>query len=123
MTAGAPSLHRKHIWLLSLVWLGALPFGWPIALSLALGGGIQIMNLRALERGTAAMLHLAAHGHSAGARILVAFRFVLLLGVVAFVLTNTSVEPLAFMVGLSLVVPAVIWHGLACARLATGRGV
>jgi hypothetical protein len=37
----------------------------------------------------------------------------LLLGLVGLVLLKLPVQPIAFAVGLSTVVPALIWHGLA----------
>ena len=46
---------------------------------------------------------------------LIALRLLLLLGLVGIVLATLPVQPLAFALGLSIVVPAVLWHGLTSA--------
>jgi hypothetical protein len=46
---------------------------------------------------------------------LLALRLLLLLGLVGLVLLTLPVQPLAFALGLSTVVPAVLWHGLTSA--------
>ena len=111
------SIHARNFVVLLVAVLAVTPYGWPAVGSLALGGGIQVLNLRALERGVATMLSRAAVGQTSGARALLALRWLLTLGVVVFVLLRLPVEPIAFAVGLSTVVPAAIWHGFASARL------
>ena len=106
------TIHGKNALILGVMLLGMIPFGWNAFGSTALGGGIQIVNLRGLERGVAAMLGLAADGQTLASRVLVSLRWVLVLGLVAFCLFVLPLEPVAFVVGLSSVVPAVIWHGL-----------
>jgi hypothetical protein len=43
---------------------------------------------------------------------LLALRLVLFFTAVAFVLFATPVQPIAFLIGLLAVVPALVWHGL-----------
>ena len=114
------SIHRKNALILGIALLGAAPFGWGAVASVALGGGIQVLNLRGLERGVQAMVGLAAGGQTGAARALVAVRWVLLLGAVALCLVALPVQPIAFSVGLSVIVPTVIWHGLETARSPEG---
>ena len=106
------TIHGKNALILGVVLLGMIPFGWEAFGSAALGGGIQIVNLRGLERGVAAMLALAAEGRTLGSRVLLSLRWFLVLGLDAFCLVVLPLEPIAFVVGLSTFVPAVIWHGL-----------
>ena len=101
--------------MLTAALLGAAPFGWRAVASLALGGGMQVVNLRGLERSVRGMLGVAARGQTSGARALVTVRWVLLLGAVALALTTLPLQPIAFLGGLSTAVPAVIWHGFATA--------
>ena len=110
------SIHAKNLVVLLVALLAATLCGWNALASLALGGGIQIVNLRALERGVAAMLTRAAAGQTSGARALLSLRWLLTLGLVALTLLTLPVDPIAFSIGLSTLVPAVIWHGLSSAR-------
>ncbi|MFQ5514371.1 MAG: ATP synthase subunit I [Myxococcota bacterium] len=110
------SVQTRNTLILMGVLLAALPFGRGALASAALGGVIQIVNLRALERSVRGMLALARHGQARGFRALLALRLVLVLGVVAVVLLTQPVVPLAFTAGLSTVVPAVLWHGLRTAH-------
>ena len=109
------SIHARNALVLAGGLLGAAPLGWHVVASLALGGGMQVVNLRGLERSVRGMLGLAAQGQTYGARALVAVRWALFLGAVVLALTTLPLEPIAFLVGLSTVVPAVIWHGFATA--------
>ena len=111
----AVSVQYRNAQVFMLAALGALPFGWRAVVSVGLGGGIQIVNLRGLERSVTGMLRLAAQGQQRGFQALLALRLVLLLGLVGAVLLTTPVEPIAFVVGLSTAVPAAIWYGLASA--------
>lgn len=106
------SVHGKNALVLAIGLLGAAPFGWRPVASLALGGGLQAVNLLGLERSVGGMLGLAAQGHIYGTRALVALRWVLFLGAVGLALTTLPVEPIPFLVGLSSAVPALLWHGL-----------
>ncbi len=106
------SLHTKNALILVLFLGAAAPFGWAALMSVAIGGGIQLVNLRGLERSVGGMLR------SAGGLLqaLLALRLLLLLGLVGIVLATLPVQPLAFALGLSTVVPAVLWHGLTSAE-------
>jgi hypothetical protein len=110
------SLHRKHAVLLTLAMLGAIPYGWAALGSLSLAGGIQVVNLRALDRTASRLGEFARAGDAVSLRVLLGFRFVLVVGLVGLALFTLPVQPAPFVVGLSLVIPAVIWHGLATAR-------
>jgi uncharacterized membrane protein YedE/YeeE len=116
------SVHRKHALLLTLAAIGSILYGWVALGSLLLGGGIQVINLRALDR-TASRLRDFARGGSPGPlRALLAFRFVLIVGLVGWVLLRLPVQPGPFVVGLGLIVPAVLWHGLETARQRSVEG-
>ena len=111
------SLQARHALLLLLAIAGAIPYGCHAVLSLALGGGIQVVNLAVMQRSVRPAL-----AGEAGALVTVLFfaRLLLVLAVVAFVLSRDDVAHLPFVVGLSLLVPAAAWWGLdkAAARRA-----
>lgn len=112
MNTGRIPLAGKLGVVLALALICAIPYGKAALASLLLGGGIQIVNLRALERAVESMLGLAAAGRFGGAIALVHLRWPLMLAVVALVLILFPVEPIPFLIGLSAIVPAVLWHGL-----------
>jgi hypothetical protein len=121
MTRSVLSLQAKTVLLVALAAALAAPFGSQIFASVAVGGVMQIVNLRALERSVAALLGLAQSGSSLG-RVLLAGRWLLFLTAVALVIGLSSLNPIALIIGLSTSVPAVLWHGLEEARLgAAGR--
>jgi hypothetical protein len=109
------SLHAKYSIVLALAFAGAISYGFHAAWSLALGGVIQVLNLAILERSVRAVLSAGGGtGNLAPIAQLVLFlRTVLFFTAVIYVLTSTSVQPLAFLAGLLVIVPAVLWHGLA----------
>ena len=109
-------LAARHALLLALAIIAGIPYGWRAVGSLALGGGVQIVNLRALERSVAAMLGLAASGRRGAVTALLQLRLLLFLAAVGVILVATPVAPLAFVLGLLTAVPAVVWHGIASAR-------
>ncbi len=121
MSASSPSLHAIHGALLAVALAGSIPYGWSATASLALGGGIQVLNLRALERSVRLMLastvesgsraRLAAHAVSG-------LRLLLLLALLSWVLIATPVRPLAFGIGLLLAVPALGLYGFRVSRRA-----
>ncbi len=82
-----------------------------------MGGGIQLLNLDLLSRSVRAVL--TAGGASANAATLaqltLVIRTVLFFTAVIYVLTQTSAQPLPFLVGLLAIVPAGFWHGLTAA--------
>jgi hypothetical protein len=107
------SLAAKNAAVLLLALLGSIPYGWRAAASVAVGGGIQAVNLAGLERSVRLLSRLATEGRGGPAQILLASRFLILVGAVGLALFTLPVSPVAFAVGLSTAVPAVIWHGLA----------
>jgi hypothetical protein len=80
--------------------------------SLLAGGGIQVLNLKALERSVRLILGRTG-GSVAAAVASVIARSGLLLLVVFWVLAASPVHVPGFAVGLFLAVPASIWHGLS----------
>ncbi len=108
------SLHTKNALMLALFLGAAAPFGWSALMSVAIGGGIEVVNLRGLERSVGGLLRTGGGGGFLQA--LLALRLLLLLALVGVVLVTLPVEPLAFVLGLSSVVPAVLWHGLTGAE-------
>jgi len=114
MRQRSASLHAKYAITLALAFAGGFSYGCHAAWSLALGGGIQVLNLTALERSVRAVLS-AEHGAGSAmrvAQIALFLRTLLFFVVVSYVLAVVPVQPIAFMMGLLTVVPALIWHGL-----------
>ena len=109
MNLRSASLQARHALVLLLAIAAAIPYGCHAVLSLAVGGGIQVLNLAVLERS----VRVALVGQ-AGALATFFFlaRFLLLLGAVGLLLTRGGVAPLPFVAGLLLLVPAAIWFGL-----------
>jgi len=79
-----------------------------------LGGGIQLLNLIVLERSVRAILSIGGGGGSPVllAMLTLVLRTILFFTAVIYVLAFTSVQPLAFLAGLLVIVPAALWHGL-----------
>ncbi len=127
MIAAPRSLTGKHFLVLAVALLASFPYGWRASASLALGGGIQLVNLKALERSVASLLGLAsswsqgpdtqlALGLRFGAGLLLQLRWLLLVGLVAAILLVLPVDPIALLTGLSTAAAAVLWHGFQTAR-------
>ena len=122
MIATPRTLHGRQFLVLVVAFVASFPYGWRASASVALGGGIQAVNLKALERGVAWLLGLRTAGGPLGggarlgAALLVQLRWMILLTAVAVILLTLPVEPIALLVGLSTAVFAVIWHGFATAR-------
>jgi hypothetical protein len=107
------SLHAKYVIVLSLAIAGAIPYGCDAVWSLALGGGIQLVNLGVLERSVRAVLAAGGAGNPAAlAQVTLLLRTVLFFTAVIYVLALTPAQPLAFLAGLLAIVPAAVWHGL-----------
>ena len=115
MKQRSASLHAKYTIVLALAFAGAIPYGCLAAWSLALGGGIQVLNLTALERSVRAVLFAGrARGNAAPvAHAALLLRALLFFVAVTYVLVAVPVQPIAFLAGLLTIVPAVLWHGLA----------
>ena len=117
MKFGPVRLQAKHALLVAVAVLGTIPYGVPAVWSAALGGGIQIVNLWAMERGVGALLGTPDRAPDSFARVLLGVRMLALLASVGAMLWLLPILPLAFLVGLSALVPAGLWHGLETARL------
>jgi ATP synthase I subunit len=102
-------LQARHVLVLLLAIAGAIPYGCHAVLSLAAGGGIQVLNLAVLERSVRAALT----GQSGGlASALLFARLLLVLFAVALLLQRQLVAPVPFLVGLFALIPAAAWFGL-----------
>ena len=88
-----------------------------------MGGGIQLLNLSLLARGVRAVLSAGAASGSAVtlAQVTLVVRTVLFFTAVIYVLTFTPAQPLAFLAGLLVIVPAALWHGLTPPAQADSR--
>ena len=117
MKFGPAGLKAKHGLLVAVAVRGVIPYGVPAVWSTALGGGIQIVNLWAMERGVGALLGTSERSPDPFARVLLGVRMLALLACVGAILWLLPILPLAFVVGLSALVPAVLWHGLETSRL------
>lgn len=115
MNKRSASLHAKYLIVLALAIAGAIPYGCHAVWSLALGGGIQLLNLSLLQRSVRAVLSTGgAAGNAATlAQVTLVVRTVLFFTAVIYVLTRTNALPLPFLAGLLVIVPAALWHGLA----------
>ena len=109
MKLRSASLQAVHAGLLALALAGAIPYGWHAVWSLALAGGIQVVNLAVLE----GSVRLLIGGRAPRpATQLVLFLRLLLLGAAVFAaLGHAGVEPAPFVAGLLVIVPAALWHG------------
>ena len=115
MRQRSASLHAKYWIVLALAIAGAIPYGCDAIWSLALGGGIQVLNLTVLERSVRAVLS-APRGAGSGqpvAQLTLILRTTLFFTAVIYVLAVVPVQPLAFLAGLFAIVPAALWHGLS----------
>ncbi len=109
------SLHAKHA-VVALALIGAAAFFGKGALaSVALGSGMQAVNLFWLERSVQGWLQHAATGQG-GSPQRTTLRLLALLASVAAALAVLPLQPVGFLVGISSAVPAVLWYGLASAR-------
>jgi hypothetical protein len=111
------SIHAKNALILALASAGAMTYGVPAVCSVAVGGGIQVVNLRGLERAVGWLVSHAPARPGGLAQLVLGGRFVAVLAAVGAALWLLPIEPIPFVVGLSTSVPAVIWHGLSTAAL------
>ena len=110
------SVHRKYALLLAVAVAATIPYGWHAASSLALGGGIQALNLVALERSVRVITGLALRSGERLAKTgpsIAVLRFAVFMAAVLAVLAVLPVQPYAFLAGLLLALPALTWHALA----------
>lgn len=114
-SGGLGSLHTRHAYVAAALVGGAAMFGTSALASVALGSGMQAVNLFWLERSVQGWLQQAAAGHT-GVAQQAAVRLIALLASVGCVLVWIPVDTIAFTVGISSAVPAVLWHGWARAR-------
>jgi hypothetical protein len=114
VSAALSSIHRKSLVILALALAGAIPYGWAAVWSVALGGGIQVVNLKALERTVSALR--SPRVSARGLRVALALRFALVVGLVGWAILHLPIAPLAFAAGLGIVVPAALWHAVEESR-------
>ena len=116
------SVHTKNGICLAAALAIAAPFGAPALASAALGGAIQLVNLWLLHRSVGRVLNIGSGAVPRGLQAVLVLRLVGLLGLVAVLLLLLPLAPIWFTVGLSIAVPASLWHGLAHARALRGHG-
>ena len=114
-SGGRASLHTRHACVAAALVGGAAMFGTSALAGVALGSGMQAVNLFWLERSVQGWLQQAAAGHT-GVAQQAAVRLLALLASVGVVLLWVPVDTMAFTVGISSAVPAVLWHGWVSAR-------
>jgi hypothetical protein len=114
VTRRSASLQAKHACLLALAITGAIPYGCHAVWSLALAGGIQVVNLAVTERSV--RLVFAEPVSAVAARLVFLLRFFAVLAAIFIAVGRVGAQPIPFVVGLSLIVPAALWHGLSRAR-------
>jgi hypothetical protein len=105
------ALLRRHALVCAAFALASIPLGERTLIGVIAGCAIALVNLRGLERSVHRMLGGPQAPHPFVLRIFLHLRIGLLLALVAVVLLRGGVAPLAFTVGLSSIVPAVLWHG------------
>jgi len=98
---------------LALAIAGAIPYGCHAVWSLALAGGIQVVNLAVTERSVRLVLAAGPSGFAAQG---VLFLRLLVVLAAVFLALKAGAEPVPFALGLLAIVPAALWHGLAKAR-------
>ena len=111
MTRRSASLQAKHAFLLALAIGGAIPYGCHAVWSLALAGGIQLLNVAVTTRSV--RLVLAEPGAGQAARIVFMLRLLTVLAAIALCIGPLGAQPAPFVVGLLVIVPAALWHGLS----------
>lgn len=116
------SLHAKNGLVLTLALVGSIAYGCHAAASLACGGGIQIVNLIALDGSLKTILPRAAHGAAGALRPLLLLRFAIVAAAVGVALAALPLDVVPFVIGLSTVVPAALWHGLQARKAVLGGG-
>jgi len=109
------SLHGKHAVVALALIGGAALCGKSALASVALGSGMQAVNLFWLERSVQGWLQQAASGQT-GVAQRAGLRLMLLLASVGTVLLWLPIDVIAFTVGISSAVPTVFWHGIANIR-------
>lgn len=122
MTPRLETIHKKNALILALAVLGSILYGIAAVGSVALGGGIQVLNLFALDRTLSSLRGLAGSGSGRGLRAVLAFRFLAVVALAGWALVTLAVEPLPFVIGLGTVIPAALWHGLQPSRQPGVRG-
>lgn len=109
------TIHRKNAIVLTAVAIVAIPLGVATLSSVLLGGAIQVLNVRLLEKSVGRIVSTAAAGSAVGTGF-VHLRLLGLLTLVGYVLLFVPIDVIGFSLGLSTAVPAALWHGLATAQ-------
>jgi ATP synthase I chain len=114
VTRRSASLQAKHLLLLALAIGGAIPYGCHAVWSLALAGGIQVVNVAVTTRSV--RLVVAQPVSASGAHLVFLLRLFAVLAAIFLALRVLGAAPLPFAIGLLVIVPAAVWHGLSQAR-------
>jgi hypothetical protein len=113
MRARPTTLAARNAVVFALALVGSMPYGCLAAASLACGAGIQIMSVFGLERSVRQLTAAAALGEHPAVRPLLFLRFAAVAALLALALATLPLEIGPFLVGLSTVIPAALWHGFA----------
>ena len=97
MRLRSASLQAKHAGLLAVAIAGAIPYGWHAVWSLALAGGIQVVNLAVTERSV--RLVFAEPTSAVAARLVFTLRFFAVLAAVVLAVGRLGVSPVPFVIG------------------------
>jgi hypothetical protein len=121
MRARPASLAAKNAVVFALALAGSMPYGCLAAASLACGAGIQIMSVFGLERSVRHLAAAAALGGQPAVRPLLFLRFAAVAALLALALATLPLQLGPFVVGLSTVIPAALWHGIEAAQRGTAE--
>jgi len=114
VTRRSASLQAKHVLLVALAIGGAIPYGCHAVWSLALAGGIQVLNVAVTTRSV--RLVVAEPVSASAAHLVFLLRLFAVLAAIFVALRVLGAQPVAFAIGLLVIVPAAVWHGLSQAR-------
>jgi hypothetical protein len=110
---------RTMLVALAAVTAGAgLMAGWPAVVGGLAGGLISLASFRWIARGVARVSAFPAGRGLALSALLVGGRHLILFGALAVVLASGVANPIALLVGVSLLPPIIIAFGLSRTRLA-----
>jgi hypothetical protein len=103
------AMEVRSLQILALFLLGGLGWrSWPVELGLVLGGGVAVLNFRWLRRIMERVVFDRQWHHG----VLALFKFSLLVAVIFLILRFARVNAAAFAVGLSVLLPGILWETL-----------
>ncbi len=99
-------------------WLISLRFGYSLVLGTALGAASLRITIVAVE----GLLEAIVDGERAGAgwAVLIGIKLVALLAAVVVVLALLKADPIAFVIGFKMILPAIAWQAIRKPRFLDG---